>query len=416
MLVILAKLAALVVRALTIGLSGGRQRDTFVLMAPSVEGSRGDAAMMEVLLRDLHERYHGRVVILCYRRTERYADFVREYGAEVSCLEALMLHPVSLRRLLHRTHTFRFIGADIVDGFYSPLTTILRLSVAQAFARAGSDARIVSFSFSSASTASVSHTWKQLPLSLGLTVRDPQSRRRLAALLGRDVAQTADLAFLLQRDERGIDEAAGWVAAERGRGQTLIGIGVNALLLDAAGRRALGAVVTHLALHDERLSFLLVAHDVRTRSSDLLAAEDTARHIAPGLAPRIEILRQPYGPRQLKAIAGRLDAVVSGRMHFAIAALSQGVPAFCFQYNGKVEGLLELVGLGDDVDDVSVASDALGESWERVADGIGRFLGRREELAARVAGRLQAVTTLAAATLSYPRLEAVEPAAPPRLH
>jgi polysaccharide pyruvyl transferase WcaK-like protein len=403
----LTTLAALGLRALTLGLSGGR-RDTFVLMAPSVEGSRGDAAMMEVLLRDLHERYHGRVVILCYRRTERYADFVRDFGAEVRCLETLIRHPVSLRQLLHRTHTFRFIGADIVDGFYSPLTTMLRLSVAQAFAYAESDAEIVSFSFSSASSASVSRIWKQLPLSLGLMVRDPQSKRRLAALLGRDVAQSTDLAFLLQPDDKGIDEQLGWIAAERGRGRTLIGIGANALLLDPGRRRALGAVITHLARHDERLSFLFVAHDLRATSNDLRAAEDVARQIAPELSPRIKIVSQPYGPRQLKAIAGRLDAVVSGRMHFAIAALSQGVPAFCLRYNGKVEGLLELVGLGSDIDSVSVEGDALSESWEQVADSIGRFLERREELAARVATRLAELKTLCAMTLRYPRLEAVE--------
>jgi len=407
----LTKLAVLGVRALTLGLSGAGQRDTFVLMSPSVEGSRGDAAMMEVLLEDLHERYRGRLVILCYRRNERYADFVRAFGPEVSCLETLLFHPVRFRQLIRRTHTFRFIGADIADGFYNPLTTLLRLSVAQAFACAESDARIVSFSFSSASTASVSQMWKQMPLSLGLTVRDPQSKRRLAALLGRDVAQTADLAFLLQGKERGIDEPLAWVAAERARGHILVGIGVNVLLLDAAGRRALGAVVERLACRDERLSFLLVAHDVRTRSNDLLAAEDVARHIAPELSPRVRIVRQPYGPRQLKALAGRLDAVVSGRMHFAIAALSQGVPAFCFRYNGKVEGLLELVGLGDDIDGVSVESGAVAESPERVADSIGRFLERREELAVRVASRLDGVKTLSAMTLSYPRLEVVEPAA-----
>jgi polysaccharide pyruvyl transferase WcaK-like protein len=322
------------------------------------------------------------VVILCYRRTERYADFVRDFGVEVNCLEILIRHPVRLRRLLRRTHTFRLIGADVVDGLYSPLRTILRLSVAQAFAFAESDAGIMSFSFSQAPRASVSCMWRQLPVSLGLVVRDPQSKRRLSALLGRDVAQSADLAFLLPRDEKGIDEQLGWIAAERGRGQTLI-----TLCKRPSGCRGRRRLAPESHGWPRECLVPIVAHDWRPNSSDLLAAEDTARHVAPELSPRIKIVGQPYGPRQMKAIAGRLDAVVSGRMHFAIAALSQGIPAFCFRYHGKVEGLLELVGLGGDIDGVSVESDALNESWEEVADRIGRFLRRREELAARVAGR-----------------------------
>src|SRR3954470_11344444 len=111
----LAKLAAFGPRALTLGLSHRDPPDSFVLMAPSVEGSRGDAAMMEVLLGDLRRRYSGRCVLLCYRRTERHADLVRQFAVEVESLEALARQPWRLRQLLKRTHTYRLIGADIVD-------------------------------------------------------------------------------------------------------------------------------------------------------------------------------------------------------------------------------------------------------------------------------------------------------------
>src|SRR6185295_14141831 len=143
----LTKLAAYGPWALTLGLSHRPAPDTFVLMAPSVEGSRGDAAMMEVLLGDLRHKYSGRCVLLCYRRSERHADLVQQFGVEVESLEGLARQPWRLRELLNRTHTYRLIGADIVDGFYSTYTTLLRLSAAQTFAYAGCDAKIVSFSF-----------------------------------------------------------------------------------------------------------------------------------------------------------------------------------------------------------------------------------------------------------------------------
>lgn len=40
-----------------------------------------------------------------------------------------------------------------------------------------------------------------------------------------------------------------------------------------------------------------------------------------------------------------LDAVVTGRMHLAIACLGQSVPAACISYQDKVEGLYQLLGL-----------------------------------------------------------------------
>src|SRR3954465_292222 len=89
-------------RAFTYGLSRNVSRDTFVLMAPSVEGSRGDAAMMEVLLGNLRRTFEGRVVLLCYRRGERYQEFVDRFAVEVRCLEQFARQPLELRELLRR--------------------------------------------------------------------------------------------------------------------------------------------------------------------------------------------------------------------------------------------------------------------------------------------------------------------------
>lgn len=408
------RLAGLGPRALAFGLPRSFEPDTFVLMAPSVEGSRGDAAMMEVLLADLRRKFDGRAVLLCYKRSERHADLVQNYRVEVECLEHLARHPLQLRQLLQRTHTFRLIGADIVDGFYSPLTTGLRLSTAQTFAHAGCDAKIISFSFCATPAPSIARLWQQLPESVGLLTRDPESKRRLSALLGREVAQAADLAFLLEPDTEGIDEQVRWIAAQRERGHTVVGIGVNSLLLNAGGQRALAQVVTRLLQQQPQLSLLFVAHDFRAKSSDLDTARGTMSYIPPKVLERVGVVAQEHGPRQLKAIALRLDAVVSGRMHFSIAALSQGVPAFCFRYQGKVEGLLELVGFGTEIEQLSIDSGSLEPHWEIVADRINAFLDRRTELAQRISAKLEHLKQLSALNLAHPRLsiaaqEAVQP-------
>ncbi|HWO12185.1 MAG TPA: polysaccharide pyruvyl transferase family protein [Polyangiaceae bacterium] len=396
-------------RALTYGLSRSDGRDTFVLMAPSIEGSRGDAAMMEVLLSNLRRKFDGRVVLLCYRRSERYQEFVDRFRVEVRSLEEFARQPLELRALLRRTHTFRFIGADIVDGFYSVRTTLLRLAVAQTFAHAGGDARMISFSFSASPTQNVCEMWRQLPSSLGLLVRDPESQRRLERLLGRSLPRAADLAFLLEPDPAGVEDVVARIEGERARGQVVVGVGVNALLLDASGRRALGAILSQLAAENPRLSLWLVAHDFRANSSDLDAARDAASNVAAEVASRVSLIDRAYGPRQIKAIAGHLDAVVSGRMHFSIAALSQGVPAFCMRYQGKVEGLLELVGLGSEIDNVSVPSEAVNRDWKGVAERVRLFLDRRAELGARISRELEGVKQQSALNLQFSRLEGGPP-------
>jgi colanic acid/amylovoran biosynthesis protein len=48
---------------------------------------------------------------------------------------------------------------------------------------------------------------------------------------------------------------------------------------------------------------------------------------------------------ELKQLAAKLDGVVTGRMHLAIAALGSGVPVATFAYQDKFEGLLMLFGL-----------------------------------------------------------------------
>jgi polysaccharide pyruvyl transferase WcaK-like protein len=403
------RLASFGPRALALGLPRSSGTDTFVLLATSVEGSRGDAAMMEVLLGDLRRRYAGRAVLLCYRTSERYEDLVRQFGVQVTSLEDLARHPWQLRELLGRTHTFRLSGADVVDGFYSPLTSALRLLTVQTFAQAGCDARIISFSFGTAPAPTTVQLWRQLPASVGLLTRDPVSQRRLSSLLGREVAQAADLAFLLEPDATGVDEQLHWIEVQRSRGQTVVGVGVNALLLNVAGRQSLARVLTRLLEQRPQLSLSFVPHDLRPKSSDLDAARETVLHIAARFLDRVDVVAQAHGPRQLKAIAQRLDAVVSGRMHFSIAALSQGVPAFCFRYQGKLEGLLELVGLGPEMDQVSIDSAEFEPQWERVTERIAALLDRRIELSRRISARLEQVKKLSALNLDHPRLPSAAP-------
>ncbi len=85
---------------------------------------------------------------------------------------------------------------------------------------------------------------------------------------------------------------------------------------------------------------------------------------------------------ELKAIAGEVNLILTGRMHLAIAALGQGVPPLCVVYQGKFEGLMahfELDGLMLDPQDVirhNVLSDHLEKTTARAAD-LGAYIRTR---------------------------------------
>jgi colanic acid/amylovoran biosynthesis protein len=59
------------------------------------------------------------------------------------------------------------------------------------------------------------------------------------------------------------------------------------------------------------------------------------------------LLSEMYSASEIKWISGELDFVVSSRMHLAIAAIGQGTPVFCLEYQGKFRGLFDLLGMPD---------------------------------------------------------------------
>ena len=93
------------------------------------------------------------------------------------------------------------------------------------------------------------------------------------------------------------------------------------------------------------MAWLLLAHDFRTRTSCSDTLAEIERLTQGRLGNRLLRPTDELSARELKAIVTKLDGVVSGRMHLAIAALGQGTPVSCLTYQDKFEGLFEHYGL-----------------------------------------------------------------------
>jgi len=118
--------------------------------------------------------------------------------------------------------------------------------------------------------------------------------------------------------------------------------------------------------------------------------EAIAARLPEDLAAHTRILTETASAAELKALAGAVDLVVSGRMHLAIGALGMGVPAGGVVYQGKFEGLYQHF----DLSGLCLAPDALA-SGGRLAPFLAELSDRRADLGHAIAARLAEVQALA---------------------
>jgi len=92
-----------------------------------------------------------------------------------------------------------------------------------------------------------------------------------------------------------------------------------------------------------------------------------------GFAEHICVLDGIYLPHQMKAIIGKFSMVVSGRLHGAVASLSQCIPTVIIDYGHepkahKLRGFADLLNVDDFVADPSNTTDLvskIGLCWEK---------------------------------------------------
>lgn len=196
-----------------------------------------------------------------------------------------------------------------------------------------------------------------------VSVRDGFARRWLAPCTGHVVPVVPDPAFMLPAASS--MRAAEWLR-ERGLrpGQPIVGMALRRWF----HRR--GGFVPHRVRHVLRLDreagaaeFGTLLEDVAAAVRPLLKQLDAALLLLPtydvghegdgaacariaALLPDVPVhLGRIEDPALYKAVAGRLALMVSARMHPLILAAGMGVPLVGLAYNGKFEGLFELLGI-----------------------------------------------------------------------
>ncbi|WP_166642620.1 polysaccharide pyruvyl transferase family protein [Methylocaldum gracile] len=364
-----------------------------ILIAPcdpdTVAGSKGDEAMITAFV----ERVRAFNPV-CQFGLLTYHDQVPETLADLGVrLEPVWANPKwSLRRLIQTMSRYEglvIVGGDVMDGYYTPLTALRLWVVGDMAARLGKRSATLGFSFNEKPSSRLRRCLGSLDQRFVVSVRDEVSLERFKGVSQANSRLVADAAFLLRPSfSDRVEVVRLWADSQRAKGRTVVGFNLHPMLIKEGDQSRRSAMISAsvAALRDvaarNDVSYLFISHDFR---GGPLGDEAMLGPIFEGLqdelGERIRYWKNHFSAKELKAIAGLTDAVFTGRMHLAVAALGQGVPIVAVTYQGKFEGLFrhfELPG------HLAVSPESILDP-SRLAPLIDELISSREALASRVA-------------------------------
>lgn len=295
------------------------------------------------------------------------------------------------------------IGADVIDGRYGLQAVRLQTGVLQIAARCGVPAALLGHSISEKPDPEAMRLLTELPPQVAIYARDPVSGERFAKQTGRAPTIAADLAFLVHPDRANKQHAAvrAWMDQQRKQGNVLLCLNINGLTAEQQSG-GLGAVVywqrfvSHLLNLQPHLAVTCLSHDPRPQFSDTEVHARVVAGLPPAMAQQCLLAPDFVTAAQAKAVSMLADVVLTGRMHLAIGALSQGTPTYCVAYAGKFEGLARHVGAAELV----VPASALAHP-ETAAAWLASRLPQLPQYRKALAARLPLVLDLARKNFSF---------------
>ncbi|MEQ9623748.1 polysaccharide pyruvyl transferase family protein [Coleofasciculus chthonoplastes] len=270
--------------------------------------------------------------------------------------------------LVSRYEQFYFFGADVLDGGYSSSNKPEKLKPSKSgklelislAAATGTDTTIIGCSFNDKPTLDSVHSLRTLPSKVRICARDPISKERLVKYLDRPIELVADVAFLLlpSVDSEPTYKICEWIARQQANGRLVMGFNPynKPRLMEGVGGKTFNDFVkvyvdTLVEIYSQKqvISFVLIPHDLRgSQFNDITLIEAIFENLPPEIQSHTLKVITPFTEADtkvtaadVKAIVGKLDLVLSGKFHLAIACLGQGTPVACITYQGKFEGLFK---------------------------------------------------------------------------
>lgn len=289
------------------------------------------------------------------------------------------------------------LGADIMDGYYGVSFIENILMTVDLAARSGVDTMLLGFSFNNHPAADLKPFYDGCDSRVRFNLRDEVSLERFRRFTATRATLVADSAFTLKPSNVNTDTLS-WITAQREAGRKVVAFNVHPLLIKNASPTQIARVIEKSAdaitrtSRSHEIAWLLTPHDYRGELSDGACLHPIYEKLKTDDTVIARYFDGEHRASTLKALAGHLDGVVTGRMHFAIAALGMGVPALCLTYQDKFEGLFRHFDLSADL----LLSPSIFETEGRLPEALAGFVDNLANLQQMVKSNLPKVAALAA--------------------
>jgi len=231
-------------------------------------------------------------------------------------------------------------------------------------AKVGVPVNILGFSFKKTAKQSCIDAFKKLPTSIAINNRDCYSHKRMQLAGISNANLYSDLAFLLEPSngkEQYLATVNEWIFKQNKEKQLIVGVNLNFTMLYKKienNKKILDIFLRliNLILENKSISILFIPHDRRNNSfqlSDWEVSEYIEKHLAPTLHSRLCTCPQEMNSKDAKYLAGKSNIVLTGRMHLAIAALSQGKSVIGLGYQNKFNGIFKQFDLEENIIDAN---------------------------------------------------------------
>lgn len=350
-----------------------------------VGGSRGDEAMILATIQHLQEIEPGSTIYIVTSTDEgnRYVNRLN-----IDCIKPLMcwngIYPfdnICTGIAACQPKEVFILGADCMDGYYSPKISLMLLALHHVFSISQDiKSHLLSFSFNANPSWIVCQVFKLLNNKLKINLRDAVSLMRYERRIGA-ANLLADTAFALHYDENfdGFNKLKDWIERRKLNGQKIIAFNLHPMLKKNSADKQLEAdadnIVCNLSKMMQRhqdISLVLLPHDAREGITDNYMLLMIFNKMYSEYGERLYYDKFVYRASQLKGLCGLFDALISSRMHLAIAALGREVPVMAATYQGKFEGLFLHFGLPEDflMSPESFCSDKFQEVFDKFYDNL----------------------------------------------
>lgn len=365
-------------------------------------GSKGDEAMLKVAVSKVLQ-IHPQLQVAFASESIATDAIVCDMGMQAMRVWGSVLMPFRFLKAISlvRPQIGILIGADVMDGYYSPVVSLRLIIAADVLARTGAKTVFLGFSMNDKSVGILKYAFRMLDKRVQINLRDPLSHARYMKFTGKSANLVADSAFMLKPELLSGESvvAQSWIELQKSLGRLVLGVNFHPMLfpngIEGVDKLASSLEAVLKVLTDKyKISWLLLPHDDRLAAGDIVVLTQFYQQLSLEIKKFTHLVVRPPSAAQIKTLASSLDGVITGRMHLAIAALGQSVPVITFAYQDKFAGLFQHF----DLPEWMILDPIASMEFSYLSNNIERFIQELPSIKYQISTRLPDVMAASEST------------------